>query len=44
MIDVGMEAPDFSLAGTTGPGLRLGDHRGKKRTLLMFYPVDRTPG
>lgn len=44
MIDVGMVAPDFSLAGTTGPGLTLSDHRGKKRTLLMFYPIDRTTG
>jgi peroxiredoxin len=44
MIDVGMEAPDFSLKGTAGPGLTLSANRGTKRTLLFFYPVDRTPG
>ena len=41
---VGEMAPDFSLPGTTGPGLDLSELRGKQRAALFFYPADRTAG
>jgi peroxiredoxin len=41
---VGEMAPDFSLPGTTGPGLDLRELRGKGRAALFFYPADRTAG
>jgi peroxiredoxin len=41
---VGEMAPDFSLSGTTGPGLDLSELRGKSRAALFFYPADRTAG
>lgn len=37
---VGREAPDFELPGTSGP-FRLSEHRGE-RVVLLFYPGDRT--
>lgn len=42
--NVGDEAPDFDLTGTTGPGLKLSDLRGKQRAVLFFYPKDCTSG
>jgi peroxiredoxin len=42
--NVGDEAPDFSMTGTTGPGLTLSDLRGIKRAVLFFYPRDCTSG
>ena len=42
--NVGDVAPDFDLTGTTGPGLKLSDYRGKKRAVLIFYPQDCTSG
>ena len=39
---VGDAAPDFSLAGDTGP-ISLSDFAGKK-LVLYFYPKDDTPG
>jgi peroxiredoxin Q/BCP len=44
MIQVGMDAPDFSLLGTYGDRFTLSDNFGKKRTMLIFYPRDMTPG
>ena len=41
---VGEMAPEFSLRGTTGPGLDLAELRGKSRAALFFYPADRTAG
>ncbi|HEX5990946.1 MAG TPA: hypothetical protein VFY70_00130 [Thermomicrobiales bacterium] len=41
---VGEMAPEFSLLGTTGPGLDLAELRGKGRAALFFYPADRTAG
>ena len=41
---VGATAPEFSLPGTTGPGLDLAELRGKGRAALFFYPADRTAG
>jgi peroxiredoxin len=44
MVEVGMEAPDFSLLGASGQRFTLSDTRGLKRTLLIFYPQDMTAG
>jgi peroxiredoxin len=41
---VGKMAPNFSLPGTTGPGLDLSELQGKRRAALFFYPADRTAG
>jgi peroxiredoxin len=43
-VSVGDMAPEFSLPGTTGPGLDLAHERGKRRVALFFYPADRTAG
>ncbi len=42
MPQAGDAAPDFAIAGDTGP-LRLADHAGAK-LVLYFYPKDDTPG
>jgi peroxiredoxin len=39
-----MDAPDFSLTGARGERFTLSETIGTKRTLLIFYPVDNTPG
>src|SRR5690349_978603 len=44
VVRIGSEAPDFTLKGTGGETFTLSETRGKKRTLLVFYPVDQTPG
>ena len=40
-LDVGDDAPDFTLEGTEGP-FTLSEHRGE-RVVLLFYPGDDTP-
>lgn len=42
--NLGDDAPDFTLPGTTTGGLTLSSLRGKKRALLIFYPKDQTSG
>ncbi len=44
MVDVGSEAPDFTLRGANGDEIRLSTLRGQKRALLIFYPKDMTSG
>jgi peroxiredoxin Q/BCP len=44
VVPIGSDAPDFTLKGTGGETFTLSDTLGKKRTLLVFYPVDQTPG
>lgn len=44
MFEPGTEVPDFTMSGTTGETVRLTDLRGKKRALLIFYPMDFTSG
>ena len=44
VVKQGSDAPDFTLKGTVGDSFTLSDTLGKKRTLLVFYPVDQTPG
>ena len=43
MLEVGREAPGFSLADSDGQQIQLADFRGKK-VVLWFYPKDDTPG
>ena len=43
-LKVGDTAPDFELPGhRNGEKVRLGDFRGKKNVVLVFYPLDWTP-
>jgi hypothetical protein len=42
-VEVGEQAPAFSLAATTGSDIALNDFRGKKWGLLEFYGADFTP-
>lgn len=43
MLEVGMAAPDFTLADKDGNQVSLSDFAGK-RVVLYFYPKDNTPG
>ena len=43
MLEIGMKAPDFTLADKDGNTVRLSDFLGKK-VVLYFYPKDNTPG
>lgn len=42
-LDVGDQAPDFTLPSTTGENVSLGQFRGKKLVLLEFYGADFAP-
>lgn len=44
LIEVGAEAPDFTLKNDEGDDFRLVDLRGFVRAMLIFYPKDFTPG
>jgi peroxiredoxin len=44
LIEVGSEAPDFTLKTGSGEDFRLSDLRGQMRVMLVFYPKDFTPG
>ena len=39
MVDVGSEAPDFTLKDQNGQPVTLSDFRGKKNVLLVFFPL-----
>ena len=43
MLEVGDQAPDFSVTDHTGRTIRLGDFKGR-RVILWFYPKADTPG
>ncbi len=43
MLEVGKEAPDFTLQDQDGNERKLSDYRGR-RVILYFYPKDNTPG
>ncbi len=43
MLEVGAQAPDFTVKTHEGNEVRLSDYRGKK-VLLWFYPKADTPG
>lgn len=44
MLQIGDQAPDFTLNTTTGDTFRLSDYRGQRSIVLYFYPKDDTPG
>ncbi len=44
LIPIGDPAPDFMLQDAKGELVRLSDWRGKKNVVLVFYPMDNTPG
>ncbi len=44
LIEVGADAPDFTVKAATGEDFRLSDLRGHIRAMLVFYPKDFTPG
>ncbi len=43
-VKVGDTAPDFKLKGIGGKEHTLSEHQGKKSVVLLFYPLDWTPG
>ncbi len=42
-LKAGDNAPEFTLPATTGEKISLGDFKGKKNVVLVFYPLDWTP-
>ena len=42
-LEVGEQAPDFTLPSTTGEKISLSQFRGKKLVLIEFYGVDFEP-
>ena len=42
-VEIGEEAPDFTLPATTGEKITLSQFRGKKIVLVEFYGVDFEP-
>ena len=42
-VEVGEQAPDFTLPSTTGEPIRLRQFRGKTHVLLEFYVQDHGP-
>ncbi len=43
-IEVGQEAPDFTLPATIDDKVTLSQYRGQKKVLLAFYVLDFTGG
>jgi peroxiredoxin Q/BCP len=43
-LNVGDDAPDFSLLAQDGTRVSLGQFRGTSNVVLIFYPKDQTPG
>jgi len=42
-LEVGEQAPDFSLPSTTGEKISLSQFHGKKHVLIQFYSMDFNP-
>lgn len=42
-LKVGQPAPDFELMNQDKNKLKLSDYRGKKKVVLLFYPMDFSP-
>ena len=43
-VKVGDAAPEFTLQGIGGKEYALGEFKGKKNVVLLFYVLDWTPG
>jgi len=43
MIDIGTQAPGFTLGDHFGRQISLAGLRGKTHVMLVFYPLDFTP-
>lgn len=43
MIDVGSNAPSFTLPDHLGRPVSLESFKGKRHVMLLFYPLDFTP-
>jgi mycoredoxin-dependent peroxiredoxin len=43
MAAIGSPAPEFSLKDQDQKEVKLGDYKGKKRVVLVFYPLDWSP-
>ena len=43
-VKVGDQAPDFKLRGIGDKEHALGEFKGKKNVVLLFYVLDWTPG
>ncbi len=43
-LNVGDQAPDFTLQGTGDVEYTLSSYRNSKNVVLVFYPGDDTPG
>lgn len=44
IMQVGNNAPDFNLKNQDGKDVNFSDLRGNQPVVLIFYPVDETPG
>ena len=44
LLPVGTAAPDFTLPDDSGKPMHLADWRGRAPVVLVFYPMDGTPG
>ena len=42
-LKVGDQAPDFELMNQDRNNVRLSDYRGKRKVMLLFYPMDFSP-
>jgi len=43
ILKVGQSAPDFELMNQDKNKVKLSDYRGKKKVILLFYPMDFSP-
>ena len=44
LLRLGQPAPDFTLQDDSERAVRLSAHRGRNAVVLIFYPMDETPG
>jgi peroxiredoxin Q/BCP len=44
LLEVGADAPDFTLVSSYGDPVTLSSFRGRMNVCLFFYPEDETPG
>lgn len=42
-LSIGQQAPDFQLKDQNMRDVKLSDYRGRKRVVLVFYPLDWSP-